>query len=131
MQSAALICLHVHIIYFYYIASFWPMEFDRKRSVFSNLFYFQKVTNAYRSLKCSSLRDMLQKEQNQRIYRRNGSGSVGLVWLCRTFQFVSAVLERLHRRNDADSMYPIVIDAYDATLTRHHNRVVRNTFRVS
>ncbi|GAA51764.1 glycolipid transfer protein-related [Clonorchis sinensis] len=91
----------------------------------------KKVSNAVRDLNVTHLRDMLLQEQTLHLSKKDSSGSVGLLWLKRTYEFLVRTLWHLSQSTSADSMYDIIIKAYDETLTKHHNRLMRHTFKVT
>lgn len=89
------------------------------------------MTNAVCSLNCTTLPEMLAKEQSLDLYKKDSSGSVGLLWLKRSFQFLVSLLWFLSISTDDDCMKSIVSQAYDESLRHYHNRFMRQTFRVS
>ncbi|TGZ58393.1 hypothetical protein CRM22_009674 [Opisthorchis felineus] len=90
----------------------------------------KKVSNAVRDLNVTHLRDMLLQEQTLHLSKKDSSGSVGLLWLKRTYEFLIRTLWHLSQSASADSMYDIIIKAYDETLTKYHNRLMRHTFKL-
>ncbi|KAA0199194.1 Glycolipid transfer protein HET C2 [Fasciolopsis buskii] len=90
----------------------------------------RKVTNAVCSLNCTTLPEMLAKEQSLDLYKKDSSGSVGLLWLKRSFQFLVSLLWFLSISTDDDCMKSIVSQAYDESLRHYHNRFMRQTFRL-
>ncbi|TPP63183.1 Glycolipid transfer protein [Fasciola gigantica] len=89
----------------------------------------QKVSNAVCSLNCTTLPEMLAKERSLDLYKKDSSGSVGLLWLKRSFQFLVSVLWFLSKSTNEDCMKTIVSQAYDESLRHYHSRLMRHTFR--
>ncbi|CAH8542012.1 unnamed protein product [Heterobilharzia americana] len=85
----------------------------------------KKVSRASNNLHVNTLYELLANETN----RDDSSGSVGLLWLKRTLQFVIRLLLHLAKSKSTESMRDIIIKAYDETLIRHHNKLMSYAFR--
>ncbi|KAF7233525.1 hypothetical protein EG68_07701 [Paragonimus skrjabini miyazakii] len=90
----------------------------------------KKVSNAIKSLNVTSLKDMLALEQQLNICKKDSSGSVGLLWLKRTYDFLLKTLWYLSQSDSEESMRNIILQAYDQTLRKYHNKFMRQTFKV-
>ncbi|CAH8523034.1 unnamed protein product [Dicrocoelium dendriticum] len=91
----------------------------------------KKVSNAVASLNVTSLKEMLAAEQALNQSTEDSSGSVGLLWLKRTYEFLVCALWYLSQSDSNESMKTILLKAYEETLKRYHNRIMYHAFRVS
>ncbi|TNN15110.1 Pleckstrin homology domain-containing family A member 8 [Schistosoma japonicum] len=101
----------------------WDSKFSILRNdVEGNI---KKVSRASANLHVNTLYDLLVNERN----RDDSSGSIGLLWLKRTFQFINCFLHNFSVSKSNELMSDIITRAYNETLTRHHNILMRHAFR--
>uniref|UniRef100_A0A5K4FEG5 Glycolipid transfer protein-related n=1 Tax=Schistosoma mansoni TaxID=6183 RepID=A0A5K4FEG5_SCHMA len=102
----------------------WDSKFSLLRNdVEGNI---KKVTRASTNLHVSTLYDLLANEIN----RDDSSGSIGLLWLKRTIQFVICFLHHFAQSKNNELVRDIIARAYDETLTKYHNKLMRRAFRL-
>ncbi|CAH8560400.1 unnamed protein product [Schistosoma curassoni] len=101
----------------------WDSKFSLLRNdVEGNI---KKVSRASTNLHVNTLYDLLANEIN----RDDSSGSIGLLWLKRTFQFLICFLHYFAQSKNNELIRDMIIRAYDKTLTRYHNKLMRHAFR--
>ncbi|CAH8509152.1 unnamed protein product [Schistosoma turkestanicum] len=105
----------------------WDTKFSLLRNdVEGNI---KKVSRASANLHVNTLYDLLTNDTNR---NDDSSGSIGLLWLKRTLQFVNCFLHNLAHsttNNENELMRDLITQAYDVTLTRYHNKLMRHAFR--
>ncbi|CAH8856677.1 unnamed protein product [Trichobilharzia szidati] len=85
----------------------------------------KKVSRAANNLHVNTVYELLTNEIN----RDDSSGSIGLLWLKRTLQFVICLLHHFSRSKSNELMRDIIVRAYDETLKNYHNRLMSHVFR--
>ncbi|KAK4470142.1 hypothetical protein MN116_005725 [Schistosoma mekongi] len=101
----------------------WDSKFSILRNdVEGNI---RKVSRASANLHVNTLYDLLANERNH----DDSSGSIGLLWLKRTFEFINCFLHYFSISKSNELMSDIITRAYNETLTRHHNILMRHAFR--
>ncbi|CAL8070884.1 unnamed protein product [Calicophoron daubneyi] len=89
----------------------------------------KKIAAASTDSSTSNLKDLLAYEASKNRAQRDSSGSVGLLWLIRSFELLVAILTQLSKSDAQEtSLRPIIVKAYDETLRKHHTGLMRKTF---
>lgn len=98
-----------------------------------------KVKTAWTALgaadpeRCATVRGLLETEKGTGIHKPGGvlsdpSAAIALVWMRRSLEFQTAVLDALHT-DRSSGLSKIGRDAYGAHLEQFHNFWLKNTFR--
>ena len=74
---------------------------------------------------------MIEFELSQNLASTRNSGSDTLAHLQWALEFTMDFLDRLDSIQDSDNCSGIAIQAYNATLARHHNIVIRTTAKTA
>ncbi|VDN96595.1 unnamed protein product [Rodentolepis nana] len=98
--------------------------FPVKSDVSGNM---HKVRNACERLNVCTIDEMLAKEQETGIAKRDSSGSVGILWLSRTVDLILESMVEFLKCPD-EKMSNLVRIAYERTLKPYHSRVMALLF---
>nr|CDS34864.1 glycolipid transfer protein HET C2 [Hymenolepis microstoma] len=104
-------------------AALYPVKSD----VSGNM---RKVRNSCERFNVWTIDEMLSKEQEAGVAKKDSSGSVGLLWLSRTVDLILESMVELIKDPDG-KMCNLVRIAYDRTLKPYHSRVMALLFSVS
>nr|CUU97997.1 glycolipid transfer protein HET C2 [Hymenolepis microstoma] len=101
-------------------AALYPVKSD----VSGNM---RKVRNSCERFNVWTIDEMLSKEQEAGVAKKDSSGSVGLLWLSRTVDLILESMVELIKDPDG-KMCNLVRIAYDRTLKPYHSRVMALLF---
>ncbi|VUZ45901.1 unnamed protein product [Hymenolepis diminuta] len=86
-----------------------------------------KIRNSCENFDVWTVEEMLARENEANIAKKDSSGSVGLLWLSRGVELIIESLAELVRNPD-EKMSNLVKIAYEKTLRPYHNRVMSLIF---
>ncbi|EDQ91159.1 uncharacterized protein MONBRDRAFT_14866 [Monosiga brevicollis MX1] len=75
-----------------------------------------------------TLQALVQDELTRKVHTASGSATDALLWLQRALSFLCSMLEELANGNH--NMSKAASNAYNSTLSKHHNWIVRGLFSV-
>uniref|UniRef100_A0A5K3ESF9 GLTP domain-containing protein n=1 Tax=Mesocestoides corti TaxID=53468 RepID=A0A5K3ESF9_MESCO len=97
-----------------------------KKDVGGNI---KKIDKARHKYNVTTVEEMLIKEIEVKVNKNSDSGTMALLWLKRAIELIIEVLAGLAESPNLE-MKDIVYPAYERTLMKHHNIIMKSAFSV-